>query len=63
MVYSRADVLPGRRLWLLSRSVRKPGTVYRYGGEEFALVLPGTDESDIGAVAERIRSRAESPVS
>nr|WP_246589620.1 diguanylate cyclase [Marinobacterium ramblicola] len=47
----------------MSRSVRKPGTVYRYGGEEFALVLPGTDESDIGAVAERIRSRAESPVS
>ncbi|GGC04240.1 hypothetical protein GCM10011352_33070 [Marinobacterium zhoushanense] len=45
---------------ILSRSVRKPGTVYRYGGEEFAVVLPGTDETDIAAVAERIRSRVES---
>ncbi len=32
----------------------------RYGGEEFAVLLPGVDEATVLAVAERIRSRTES---
>ena len=30
--------------------------VFRYGGEEFAVVLPETNKPDIIAVAERIRA-------
>ncbi|KEA64594.1 Signaling protein [Marinobacterium lacunae] len=45
---------------ILSRSVRKPGAVYRYGGEEFAVILPGTGDIEAHAVAERIRQKIES---
>lgn len=33
--------------------------VARYGGEEFLVLLPGADEQEAEAVAERIRSRVE----
>jgi len=48
--------------WALKRvsqaiigSIRTPDMVFRYGGEEFAVVLPETNKPDAIAVAERIR--------
>ncbi|MCW8884072.1 MAG: sensor domain-containing diguanylate cyclase [Motiliproteus sp.] len=40
---------------MVSSSLRKVDSGYRYGGEEFALLLPGTDENGAKLVAERIR--------
>ncbi|HEX5451480.1 MAG TPA: sensor domain-containing diguanylate cyclase, partial [Candidatus Limnocylindrales bacterium] len=39
----------------LRRSVRDNDNVYRYGGDEFTLLLPGTDPDGAKAVAEKIR--------
>lgn len=40
----------------LDRVLRRPGDlVGRYGGEEFAILLPGTSKAGVHAVAERIR--------
>jgi diguanylate cyclase (GGDEF)-like protein len=35
---------------------RESDRVFRYGGDEFALILPGTDDSSALTVAERIRA-------
>jgi diguanylate cyclase (GGDEF)-like protein len=39
----------------LQRAIRNSDEVYRYGGEEFAILLPHTSEADAKAVADRIR--------
>jgi diguanylate cyclase (GGDEF)-like protein len=45
------------------RSVRGSELIGRYGGEEFLVVLPGSDEDQVSAVAERVRQTiAEEPV-
>lgn len=41
----------------LASSVRKVDTAFRYGGDEFAIVLPGTDARAARSIVERIRSR------
>jgi len=43
----------------LRNSVRKGDIVGRWGGEEFALVLPGTDVKEALSVAERVRGRID----
>jgi len=45
---------------ILRSCLRDADIAARYGGEEFAVILPGVDETTALAVAERIRSRAES---
>jgi diguanylate cyclase (GGDEF)-like protein len=37
------------------RSAARGGAVYRYGGEEFAVLLPGASSDDAFAAAERLR--------
>ena len=39
--------------------LRRSEIIGRYGGEEFAVVLPDTDAADARVIAERIRSRVE----
>lgn len=44
----------------LERAVRTSDTVYRFGGEEFAVLLPHTGEKEAREVADRIRELVES---
>jgi diguanylate cyclase (GGDEF)-like protein len=46
----------------LEETVREIDVAGRWGGEEFALVLPGTDATGGAALAERARARLESRV-
>lgn len=41
------------------KSVRISDSVFRYGGEEFVITLPETDESGVLRLAKRIRRRVE----
>lgn len=43
----------------ISTSVRPGDTVYRYGGEEFCVLLPGAGDAEAERVAERIRTEVE----
>jgi diguanylate cyclase (GGDEF)-like protein len=44
---------------LLESTVRVLDNVYRYGGEEFLIIMPETDELNVSYAAERIRSETE----
>lgn len=43
----------------LKKQLRDYDLFGRYGGEEFAILLPGADEKNAGEVAERLRSTVE----
>ena len=48
---------------VILRSIRASDAAFRYGGEEFAVFLPGTDLSGASVIAERIRvAFASTPV-
>jgi len=48
---------------VLRASVREGDVVYRYGGEEFCVLLPDTTEREAAEVAERLRQAVEaSPI-
>ena len=42
---------------ILSGSIRKPALPFRFGGEEFAVLLPRTNHSDAAALGERLRKK------
>ena len=44
---------------LLKRSVRTSDIVYRYGGEEFLIIMPETGADSVDFVPERIRAGTE----
>ena len=44
---------------IIENSIREGDTVIRYGGEEFAIILPKAGQKDASAVAERIRRQVE----
>ena len=48
---------------ILRSSLRKIDSGFRYGGEEFAVILPRCDEAALAALAERVReSFADQPI-
>ncbi|MDN5348027.1 MAG: hypothetical protein PWP65_1591, partial [Clostridia bacterium] len=53
------DVVLQKTAEIIKNSIRIVDTVYRYGGEEFIIILPGTKGEDAVRVAERIRQSIE----
>ena len=53
------DIVLKRVTEVLEFTVRSSDSVYRFGGEEFAVLLPHTDQCAAVDVAERIRSAIE----
>jgi diguanylate cyclase len=45
---------------VIEAGVREEDTVIRYGGEEFAIILPMTDQDAAKTIAERVRKQFES---
>jgi two-component system cell cycle response regulator len=41
---------------IIKSCLRKMDTAYRYGGEEFTIILPGTHGEEAWTVAERLRA-------
>lgn len=47
---------------IIAKSLRDVDLLYRYGGEEFVLVLPETDLQGVEIVAERLRQRVAAQI-
>ncbi|MBD3223112.1 MAG: diguanylate cyclase [Caldithrix sp.] len=43
--------------WLIKHNVRESDVVFRYGGEEFCILLPGMPRDSVYVLAERIRKQ------
>ncbi len=56
--HEAGDALLRRVAALLQRSLRDSDTIYRVGGDEFAVFLPGTSREQALLLAERINARA-----
>ncbi|WP_029653632.1 GGDEF domain-containing protein [Marinobacter daepoensis] len=54
------DHILARTAEKLEQALRNSDTVYRFGGEEFAILLPHTNEQEAREVADRIRNALES---
>ncbi|XOB90806.1 GGDEF domain-containing protein [Pseudomonadota bacterium 24LQ007] len=54
------DHILARTAEKLEQALRNSDTVYRFGGEEFAILLPHTNEQEARDVADRIRGAIES---
>ena len=57
--HAAGDALLRRAAEVLAKSVEKPGCAARIGGDEFALLLPGTEERGGEQVMEHIRELIE----
>jgi diguanylate cyclase (GGDEF)-like protein len=44
---------------ILRQAVRRQDLVFRYGGEEFLILLPGSDREEAGSLAERVRGAVQ----
>lgn len=56
------DQVLARTAELIKDTVRSTDTVFRYGGEEFTVMLPETNEATAEEVAERVRHKIEKSV-
>jgi diguanylate cyclase (GGDEF)-like protein len=53
--HPRGDELLKKLVSVLTRNVRPSDRVYRYGGEEFAMILPETGKVKAAYIATRLR--------
>lgn len=51
------DKILARIAFVIEKSIRDVDLAFRYGGDEFAILLPGSVGKDAFAVAERVRSK------
>ncbi len=57
--HATGDAVLRKVAHVLERNARAADVVCRYGGEEMAVILPGTAPADAGRVAERFRKAVE----
>ncbi|MDD5574199.1 MAG: sensor domain-containing diguanylate cyclase, partial [Candidatus Omnitrophica bacterium] len=57
--HQKGDEILSRISKIITESSRKIDKVCRYGGEEFAVILPDAAKKDVLVIAERIRSNIE----
>ncbi len=56
--HSLGDLVLQKAAQAMQQAVKRPlDAVYRYGGEEFAILLPDTDEQGATQIAEQVRKR------
>jgi diguanylate cyclase (GGDEF)-like protein len=54
--HPEGDALLARAAVAMTESIRAEDRVYRYGGDEFAIILPGVSATEAREVGERIRT-------
>jgi diguanylate cyclase (GGDEF)-like protein len=57
--HQKGDKLLIRLVRTLSHNIRFSDKLYRYGGEEFVVLLPETDEKEAKETAEKLRGKVE----
>jgi two-component system, cell cycle response regulator len=57
--HAEGDRVLGSVAEILRSAVGRRGLVYRYGGEELTVILPGFTESEAAPIAERLRESVE----
>jgi diguanylate cyclase (GGDEF)-like protein len=57
--HQKGDILLVKLVRTLSYNIRFNDKLYRYGGEEFVVLLPETSEGEAKGVAEKLRSKIE----
>ncbi len=57
--HSKGDKLIKETAQMLRKSSRKPDTVFRYGGDEFIMLLPHTGKAGVRQVEDRLEKELE----
>lgn len=55
--HSAGDIVIEKISEIIRKSIRKSGRVYRYGGDEFVLIIEAKDENEFLKVCEKIREK------
>jgi diguanylate cyclase (GGDEF)-like protein len=62
MGHQAGDLLLRQVAEAIVAASRDSDRIYRYGGDEFALLLPRTDGAEVGPIAERVRAAVKGVV-